>query len=89
MFVNNQFFDENLKKKIPVLDMIQQVFNDGNQQYSWIVAGNKRGYVEGQLNDAKISMDNVFQVIFAKPSDENTSMENIPKMTMLRSMFYA
>ena len=44
---NDQFFYENLKKEIPVLDIIQQVFNDVNQQYSWIVAGNQRGYVDG------------------------------------------
>ena len=41
---NNQIFDENLRKAIPVLDMIQQVFNDVNQQYSWITAGKQRGY---------------------------------------------
>ena len=79
LFGNNQTFDENLKKKIPVLDMIQQVFNDVNQQYSWIVVGNQRGYVDGQLNDAKISMDNVLQVMFAKPSDKNTPMEKHTK----------
>ena len=73
------FFDENLKKEIPVLDIIQQVFNDVNQQYSWIVAGNQRGYVGGQLDNAKISMDNVFHVIFAKPPDKNTSMEKMKK----------
>jgi hypothetical protein len=72
---NIQFFYENLKKEISVLDIIQQVFNDVNQQYSWIVAGNQRGYVDGQLDNAKISMDNVFQVIFAKPPDMNTSTE--------------
>ena len=33
---NNQIFDENLKKQIPILDMIQQVINNVNQQYSWI-----------------------------------------------------
>jgi hypothetical protein len=65
---NIQIFDENLKKEIPVLDIIQQVFNDVNHHYSWIVAGNKRGYVDGQLDNAKVSMDNVFQVIFFKIS---------------------
>ena len=70
---NNQIFDENLKKEVPVLDMIQQVFNDVNQQYSWIVAGNQRGYVEGQLDSAKVAMDDVFQVLFAKPLDKSTS----------------
>ena len=28
---NNQIFDENLKKEVPVLDMIQQVFKFVNQ----------------------------------------------------------
>ena len=37
---DNQIFDENLKKQVPVLDVIQQVFNDVNQHYSWITAGN-------------------------------------------------
>ena len=62
----------NLKKKVPVLDMIHQVFNDVNQHYSWIVAGNQRGYDENQLRDAKFSMDNVFYVVFTKPLDKNT-----------------
>ena len=70
---NNQFFYENLKKEVPVLDMIQKKFNDVNQQYSWIVAGNQRGYVEGQLDSAKVAMDDVFQVLFAKPLDKSTS----------------
>ena len=77
---NDRIFDENLKKEVPILDMIQQVFNDVNQQYSWIVAKNQRGFANGQLdNNAKISMDNVFQVIFKKPPDKNTSMENKKK----------
>ena len=70
---NNQIFDDHLKKEVPILDMIQQVFNDVNQQYSWIVAGNQRGYVEGQLDNVKVVMDDVFQVLFAKPHDKNTS----------------
>ena len=70
---NNQKNYENLKKKVPVLDMIQQVFNDVNQQYSWIVAANQRGYVEGQLDSAKVAMDDVFQVLFAKPFDKSSS----------------
>ena len=41
---NNQIFDENLKKEVPVLDIIQQVFNYVNNHYYWIVAGNQRGY---------------------------------------------
>ena len=55
--------------------MIQQVFNDVNQQFSWIVAGNQRGYAEGQLDNAKISMDDVFHVIFEKSPNKSTIME--------------
>ena len=50
---DNKIFDENLKKEVPILDIIQQVFNSVNQHYSWIVAGN-------QLRIAKVSMDNMF-----------------------------
>ena len=39
---DNQILDGNLKKEVPVLEIIQQVFNDVNQHYSWIVAGNQR-----------------------------------------------
>ena len=53
--------------------MIQHVFNDVNQQYSWIMAGNQRGYVEGQHDSSKVAMDDVFQVLFAKPLDKNIS----------------
>ena len=70
---NNQIFDENLKKEVPVLDIIQQVFNDVNQHYSWIVAGNQRGYNDKQLDSAKVSMTDVFYVVFAKPPDKNIS----------------
>ena len=75
MLGDNQIFDDNLKKEVPVLDIIQQVFNDVNQHYSWIVAGNQRGYDDKQLNSAKVSMDNMFYVVFTKPHDENTSKE--------------
>ena len=70
---DNNIFDENLKKEVPVLEIIQQVFNNVNQHYSWIVAGNQRGYDENQLRNAKVSMDNMFYVVFTKPHDENTS----------------
>ena len=66
-------FDENLKKQVPVLDMIQQVFNDVNQHYSWITAGNQRGYDKKQLDSAKVSIGNVFYVLITKPPDTNTS----------------
>ena len=52
--------------------MIQQVFNDVNQHYSWIVAGNQRSYDDKQLDSAKVSMDNIFYVVFTKPLDKNT-----------------
>ena len=70
---DNKIFDENLKKDVPVLDIIQQVLNNVNQNNSWIVAGNQRGYHENQLRNSKVSMDNIFYVVFTKPHDENTS----------------
>ena len=73
------FFDENLKKEVPVLDIIQQVFNNVNQHYSWIVAGNQRSYDENQLRNAKVSMDNMFYVVFTKLHDENTSKKTKKK----------
>ena len=76
---DNQIFDENLKKQVPVLDMIQQAFNDVNQHYSWIATGNQKGYDKKQLGSAKVSMDNVFYVLFAKNPDTNTSKENKAK----------
>ena len=70
---DNKIFDEKLKKEVPVLGIIQQVFNNVNQHYSWIVAGNQRGYDENQLRNAKVSMDNMFYVVYTKPHDETTS----------------
>ena len=69
---DNKIFDENFKKEVPVLEIIQQVFNDVNKHYSSIVAGNQRGYEENQLRNAKVSMDNMFYVVFTKPPDKNT-----------------
>ena len=73
---DNQIIDENLKKQVSVLDMIQQVFNDVNQHYSWITTGNQRGYDKKQLDSAKVSMDNV---LFTKPPDTKTSKGNKDK----------
>ena len=44
---DNKIFDGNLKKEVPILDVIQQVFNNVNQHYPWIVAGNQHGYDNG------------------------------------------
>ena len=72
---DNKIFHENLKKEVPVLYIIQQVFNNVNQHNSWIVAGNQKGYDDWQLNNAKVSMDNMFYVVFTKPPDKSTSMK--------------
>ena len=37
---------------------------------------NQRGYNDKQLESAKVSMDEVFYVVFAKNPDKNTSKEN-------------
>ena len=76
---DNKIFDENLKKEVPVLEIIQQVFNNVNQHYSWIVAGNQRGCDENQLRNAEVSMDKMFYVVFTKPPDKNTPKENKKK----------
>ena len=76
---NDRNFYENLEKEVSVLSMIQQVFNDVNQHYSWIVVGNQKGYDGKQLDSAKVSMDNVFYVLFAKPPDKNTHKQNKDK----------
>ena len=34
---------------------------------------NQRGYNDKQLESAKVSMDEVFYLVFAKPPDKNTS----------------
>ena len=73
---DNKIFDENLKKEVPILDIIQQVFNNVNKHYSWIVAGNQMGYDENQLRNAKVSMDNMFYVVFTNPHDKNTPKES-------------
>ena len=90
MLGDNKIFDENLKKEVPVLDIIQQVFNNVNQHYSWIVAGNQRGYDENQLRNAKVSMDNMFYVFLQKLMME-TPLRKLRrrKMTKHRSMIYA
>ena len=74
LLCNDHILDENLKKEVPPLSLIQQVFNDVNQQYSWILAGNQGEFADGQLANAKISM-NVFHVIFEKTPNKNASME--------------
>ena len=50
---DNKIFDENLKKEVPVLEIIQQVFKNVNQHYSWIVAGNQSGYDENTSKKVK------------------------------------
>ena len=86
---NNQIFDENLKKEVPVLDIIQQVFNNVNQHYSWIVAGNQKGYDEHQLRNAKVSVDNMFYVVFTKPMMKIPLRKLRTRMTKLRPLLCA
>ena len=80
LFRDNKLFDENLKKEVPPLKMIQQVFNNVNAQFSWIVAGNQGGYDNKQLVNAKISMDDIFYVPFEKPPDENAPSDEKRKV---------
>ena len=75
LFHNDHTIDENTKKEVPPLNIIQQVFNVINKQHSWIVKGNQEGLEDGQLSNAKIPMDDVFHIIFEKPPDEKASLE--------------
>ena len=86
---DNQIFDENLKKEVLVLDIIQQLFNDVNQHYSWIVAGNQKGYDDKQLDSAKVSMDTIFYVVFTKPHEKIPLRKLRRRITKLRSLHYA
>ena len=72
MFHDDHTFDENTKKEVPPLHIIQQVFNGINQKYSWIVKGNQQGFEEGSLNDPKILVDDVFPIVFEKPPEYHT-----------------
>ena len=86
----NKIFDENLKKVVPVLEIIQQVFNNVNKHHSWIVAGNQRGYDENQLRNAKFFMDNMFYVFLQNLMME-TPLRKLRRrrMVKLRSSPYA
>ena len=86
---DNQIFSDNLKKEVPILYIIQQVFNNVNQHYSWIVARNQRGYDDKKLESAKVSMDNIFYVVFTKPHGKDTSKKLRRRMTTPRSLLYA
>ena len=66
VFLDDHTFDENTKKEVPPLHIIQQVFNGINQQYSWIVKGNQQGFEESCLSNAKILVNDVFPIVSVK-----------------------
>ena len=72
LFRDNHTFDENTKKEVPPIHIIQQVFNGINQKYSWIVKGNQQGFEDSNLNDPKILVDDVFPFVFEKPPENHT-----------------
>ena len=86
---DNKIFDENLKKEVPILYVIQQVFNNVNQHYSWIIAGNQRDYDNGQLYSAKVSMTICFMLFLQNPMMKIPLRELRGRMTKLRSLLYA
>ena len=77
---DSQIFDENLKKQAPVLYMIQQVFNDVNQHYSWITARNQRGYDKKQLDSAKVSIYKMYFMSYL----QNVPTQIPPRETRIR-----
>jgi hypothetical protein len=76
LFHDNHTFDENTKKEVPPMHIIQQVFNGINKQFSWIVSGNQGGYEETQLANAKIPLDDVFFIAFEKPLAKSSSTKS-------------
>ena len=74
----NGIIDEDTKNEVPPLNIAQQVFKCINKQHSWTVKGNQ-GFEDGQLNDAKILVDDVFHVVFEKPLDKYTSLDDNKK----------
>jgi hypothetical protein len=75
VFGDNHTYDENTKKEVPPLHIIQQVFNGINLKYSWIVKGNQQGFKESYLNNDKILINDVFPIVFEKPPDKHTSQD--------------
>ena len=74
LFHDDHTFDENTRKEVPPLSIIQQVFNGINKRYSWIVKGNQEGFEDNELNNAKIPIDDMFHIMFEKSPDKNTSL---------------
>ena len=61
------------------MNIIQQVFNSVNGHYSWIVANNQEGFKDGQLANAKISMNDVFHITYEKSSAESAPLDKKKK----------
>ena len=79
VFGDDHAFDENTKKEVPPLHIIQQVFHGINQKYSWIVKGNQQGFDERYLNNDKILIEDVFPIVFEKPLGKHTHQDSKTK----------
>ena len=85
LLVYYQIFDENLKKQVPILEMIEQVFNDVNQHYSWIAAGNQRGYDKKNLIVLRFPWIMCFMYYLQNLPTKITPWETRTRVTKLRS----
>ena len=72
VFHDHHTFDENAKKEVPAIHIIQQVFNGINRKHAWIVKGNQEGFEEGSLNNPSILVYHVFPILFEKPPENPT-----------------
>ena len=79
VFHDHHAFDENTKKEVPPLHIIQQVFNGINRKYAWIVKGNQEGFEEGSLNNPSILVDDVFPIVCEKPPKNHTLKDDKTK----------
>ena len=71
------------------MNIIQQVFNNVNRQYFWIIAGNQEGFENEQLANAKITMDDIFMLLSKNLLIKVHLRMRIRKMTTLETMHYA
>ena len=82
---DNQIFDENLKKEVHVLDIIQQVFNNVNQHYSLMLLEIKPDMMISNLIVLKPLWIRCF-MLFLQNLLTRTPLRKIKiKMTTLRS----
>ncbi|KAE8784333.1 5-methylthioadenosine/S-adenosylhomocysteine deaminase [Hordeum vulgare] len=82
-------FEENARKEVPKLYLIQQVFNGINKRYSSILQGNKDGYDEECLDRAKVLIDDAFLIVYERSLDDQISEKsNLEKIKVMKDSVF-